>query len=200
MYYFNLCILDINTRSFSTVAVVPATVLVICSSLQIHSDYCCSRKKLEKEIWYVFFLKKALYELTCCSPRDISAEYLCWKDHSAEEPECWTSLLSQLTTVKEEMSSLRDCHGVVPCALGLRVPLWVDYWQLWSVCSVGVRRRWFSWGCHSCSWMALRFQPGHHHRHGYMCCISRGGLFWGAKAAGQVEKALYLSVLILIHL
>lgn len=164
MYYFNLCILDINTRSFSAVALVPATVLVIFSSFQIHSDCCCSRKKLEKEIWYVFFWKGGLYELTWCSPRDTSAEYLCWTECSGEEPECWTSLLPQPTTVKGETSSLRDCHGVAHCTFGLEAPLWVANWQLWSICSVAVRRRWgFSWGCHSCG-IALRYPAGHRHR------------------------------------
>lgn len=184
MYYFNLCILDINTRSFSTVALVPATVVVICSYLQIYSDCCNSRKKLE-----MFFRKEGLYELTCCSPRDISAEYLCWKECSGEGPGCWTSLCLQPTPVKEEMSSLRDCR--VPLSLGSLFELHIGS----SDQSVAGRKRCFSWGCQFCNWVALRYQPGHHHGHGFMSCISRGRLFWGVKPAGQIEKDLYFSVL-----
>lgn len=148
MYYFNLCILDIDTRSFSTVALVAASVLVIFF-LFADSDCCCSRKKLQKEIWYMFFQKEGLYELTCCSPRDISAEHPCWKECSGEGPQCQTSLLPSPPQPRKKCLP----EGLPWNGIGLRVPVWVTNCQLWSVCGAAVRRSCgFSWGCRSCTW------------------------------------------------
>lgn len=33
-----------------------------------------------------------------------------------------------------------------------------------------------------------------HRWHGYACCVIRGGLFWGAKTAGQTEIKLFVGI------
>lgn len=181
---------------------MPATVLVICSSLEISSGCCCSRKKLEKETWYVFFLKDALQVLACCYPRGSSAERLVWEVGCGEGPPL--SAEPPFNTNPPQARKQRLPRGIAVLNPWAQGPSFNCILTALVSLSLGGGRRWFSWSCSSCSWMALACLPepltvaSSDGRTASSEEVCSGEL----KTTGQTERKLYLSawIFILTHL